>query len=69
MASYLAKHRFRFVNRRCHLTKRRFHALLIRSLQAHSPLVQASLVDLFELRRPVLGQEIELPLYATTIAT
>jgi hypothetical protein len=31
--------------------------------------VQANLVVLLELRLPVLGQEIVLPLYATTIAT
>jgi hypothetical protein len=36
--------------------------LHIRSFQAHIPLVQSSLVDLLELRRPVLGQEMEPPL-------
>src|ERR1700733_7924863 len=47
----------------------RRNALITRSLQAHGPRRAGHLVDLLELRRPVLGQEIELLLYGTTIAT
>jgi hypothetical protein len=55
-----------FPERYYHLTKRRFPPGVRRySSEVFRPitrLARASLVDLLEIRRPVLGQEIELPL-------
>jgi hypothetical protein len=62
----LAKHRYRFLKRYYHLTKRRFPPGRRRyAFEVFTPiarLAQASLVDALELRRPVLRQEIQLPI-------